>query len=87
MQASDTYVPKTGGLESDAVPTDERGEVDGWVLVAVGLLVDAAAVAAMGAAIAFSSGGLLAVSLVVGNVLLVIGFFLAYRGRNRSDPD
>lgn len=81
-------IARTGrGIEPDAVVADKRGGADGRFLMAFGLLVDAVAVAAMGAAIMFSSGGLLAVSLIVGNLLLIVGVLVAYRGRIRSDPD
>jgi hypothetical protein len=53
--------------------------------MAAGLLIDAAAVAAMSAAIVWSRGAVLATSLVAGNVALIGGFVVAYRGRARAD--
>jgi hypothetical protein len=53
--------------------------------MAAGLLIDAAAVAAMSAAIVWSRGAVLATSLVAGNVALIGGFAVAYRGRTRAD--
>jgi hypothetical protein len=59
--------------------------VSSRTLMAAGLLMDAAAVAAMSAAIVWSSGAVLATSLVAGNVVLIGGFLVAYRGRTRAD--
>jgi hypothetical protein len=69
------------------VPTDEHGRVDGRVLMAFGLLIDALAFSGMCAAIVFSSGAVLALSIIAGNMLLIVGLLIAYRGRIRSDPD
>jgi hypothetical protein len=55
--------------------------------MAFGLLIDALAFAGMCAAIAFSSGAVLALSIIAGNMLLIVGLLIAYRGRIRSDPD
>ena len=54
-------------------------------LMAAGLLIDAAAMAAMSAAIVWSSGAVLATSLVAGNLALIGGFVVAYRGRTRAE--
>ena len=53
--------------------------------MAAGFLIDAAAVSGMGAAIIWTSGAVLAASIVGGNVVLIAGFAVAYRGRMRSD--
>ena len=54
-------------------------------LMAAGLLIDAAAMAAMRAAIVLSSRAVLATSLVAGNLALIGGFVVAYRGRTRAE--
>jgi hypothetical protein len=59
--------------------------VSSRTLMAAGLLIDAAAMAAMSAAIVWSSGAVLATSLVAGNGALIGGFLVAYRGRTRAD--
>ena len=53
--------------------------------MALGLLLDAVAVAVMAGGIVLTSGALLAVIFVAGNLLLVAGTFVAYRGRTRAD--
>jgi hypothetical protein len=78
---------KSRAARDHLVPTDEHGRVDGRVLMAIGLLIDALALAGMCAAIVFSSGAALALSIIAGNMLLIVGFLIAYRGRIRSDPD
>lgn len=57
----------------------------GWPLIALGMLLDAFAVAAMAAAIVWTSGPALVAALAVGNLFLVAGFLVAYQGRLRNE--
>jgi hypothetical protein len=55
--------------------------------MALGFGCDLLAVAAMAGAIATTSGSWLALALALGNVVLVGGTLVAYRGWSRLDDD
>ena len=63
----------------------DRASAEGWLLIALGMLLDVLAVGGMAAAIVWTTGPALVAVLVVGNLVLVAGFLVAYRGRLRNE--
>ena len=73
------------GVVARLLRVGARASEAGWTLIALGMLGDLVAVGGMSVAIAWTSGATLLVALVIGNLLLVLGILVAYRGRLRNE--